>query len=135
MCATPRRLPLSLLKKFQPIRSSRLSSFREHIHECLVLLYRQRILFLKRLHSAWKRHLSSYMHELYFANINVHLSYIPVSLMCQYKMSIYLSIYLSTVYIYVCINYVFVLFFSRCLSIYLSKALSIYLFKHLVKYF
>ena len=36
---TPRP-PLSVHKKFQPNRSSRLASYREHIYECLVLLYR-----------------------------------------------------------------------------------------------
>ena len=36
---TPRP-PLSVHKKFQPNRSSRLAGYREHIYECLVLLYR-----------------------------------------------------------------------------------------------
>ena len=34
------RPPLSVHKKFQPNRSSRLAGYREHINECLVLLYR-----------------------------------------------------------------------------------------------
>ena len=33
------RPPLSLHKKFQPNRSSRLVGYREHIYDCLVLLY------------------------------------------------------------------------------------------------
>ena len=36
---TPRP-PLSVQKKFQPNRSSRLAGYREHIYECFVLLYR-----------------------------------------------------------------------------------------------
>ena len=35
------RLPMSVHKKFQSIRSSRLASFRDHMYECLVLLYRR----------------------------------------------------------------------------------------------
>ena len=34
------RPPLSVHKKFQPNRSSRLAGYREHIYECLVLIYR-----------------------------------------------------------------------------------------------
>ena len=34
------RLPMSAHKKLQPIRSSSLAGLREHIYECLVLLYR-----------------------------------------------------------------------------------------------
>ena len=30
--------PMSLLKKYQPIWSSRLAGYREHINECVVLL-------------------------------------------------------------------------------------------------
>ena len=37
---TPRP-PLSVHNKFQPNRSSRLAGYREHIYECLVLLYRR----------------------------------------------------------------------------------------------
>ena len=37
---TPRP-PMSVHKKFQPNRSSRLAGYREHLYECLVLLYRQ----------------------------------------------------------------------------------------------
>ena len=33
-------------KQFQPIRSSRLAGYREHIYECLVLLYRNPIKWL-----------------------------------------------------------------------------------------
>ena len=33
---------MSVHKKFQPNRSSRLAGYREHIYECLVLLYRYR---------------------------------------------------------------------------------------------
>ena len=36
---TPRP-PLSVHKKFQPNQSSRLADYREHIHKCLVLLYK-----------------------------------------------------------------------------------------------
>ena len=36
---TPRP-SLSVHKKFQPNRCSRLAGYREHIYECLVLLYR-----------------------------------------------------------------------------------------------
>ena len=32
---------MSVHKKFQPIRFSRLVGYREHIYECLVLLYRR----------------------------------------------------------------------------------------------
>ena len=35
------RLPMSVHKKFQSIRSSRLASFRDQMYECLVLLYRR----------------------------------------------------------------------------------------------
>ena len=42
---TPRP-PLSVHKKFQPNRSSRLAGYREHINECLVLLYRLLGLFV-----------------------------------------------------------------------------------------
>ena len=38
---TPRP-PRSVHKKFQPNRSSRLAGYREHINDCLVLLYRLR---------------------------------------------------------------------------------------------
>ena len=34
------RPPMSIHKKFQPNQSSRLTGYREHIYECLVLLYR-----------------------------------------------------------------------------------------------
>ena len=34
------RPPMSVHKKFQPYRSSCLAGYREHIYECLVLLYR-----------------------------------------------------------------------------------------------
>ena len=34
------RLPMSVHKKCQPIWSSRLADYREHIYESLVLLYR-----------------------------------------------------------------------------------------------
>ena len=41
-CVTP-RLPMNVCKKkFSPIRSSRLVGQREHIHKCLVLLYRRK---------------------------------------------------------------------------------------------
>ena len=33
--------PMSVHKKFQPNRSSRLAGYREHIYDCLVLLYRR----------------------------------------------------------------------------------------------
>ena len=36
--------PLSVRKKFQPIRSSHLAGQREHIYECLVLLYRWKLI-------------------------------------------------------------------------------------------
>ena len=36
----PPRPPMSVHKKIQPNRSSRLAGYREHIYECLVLLYR-----------------------------------------------------------------------------------------------
>ena len=34
------RTPISVHKKFQPIRSSRLAGYKQHISECFVLLYR-----------------------------------------------------------------------------------------------
>ena len=37
------RLPMSVQKKFQPIRSSRFAGYREHIHECLVLVSRKQL--------------------------------------------------------------------------------------------
>ena len=40
------RLPMSVHKKCKPIRSSRLAAYREHIYECLVLLYRYIICIL-----------------------------------------------------------------------------------------
>ena len=40
------RLPMSVHKKNQLIRSSRLVGYREHIYECLVLLYRFKCLFI-----------------------------------------------------------------------------------------
>ena len=48
---TPRP-PLSVHKKFQLNRSSRLAGYREHIYECLVLLYR-RCITLDRLKERW----------------------------------------------------------------------------------
>ena len=46
---TPRS-PLSVHKKIQPNRSSRLAGYRKHIYECLVLLYRLiDIIFIEKL--------------------------------------------------------------------------------------
>ena len=39
------RPPLSVHKKFQPNRSSRLAGYREHIYDCLVILYRYFVQF------------------------------------------------------------------------------------------
>ena len=36
-----RRPPMSVHKIFKPIRLKRLAGYREHLYECLVLLYRQ----------------------------------------------------------------------------------------------
>ena len=54
---TPRP-PLSVHKKIQPNRSSRLAGYREHIYECLVLFYRYicvivELLYLKKMYNVY----------------------------------------------------------------------------------
>ena len=59
---TPRP-PMSVHKKIQPNRSSRLAGYREHIYECLVLLYR---LVERNILSVWVELLMYFVNFLFF---------------------------------------------------------------------